>query len=627
MINIISIARQTHLRDDALLRVVVMGMGMMFAIAWLAGCGISHDPMSASERGLALEGRVQGGQQPVSGASIYLYAAGSAGAGAGATDLLVPHIVVTDASGNFGITGDYVCPAATTQVYLVARGGNPGLTYGANNPALGMMAALGNCGDLTSSTHIVVNEVTTVASVWALSQFMRPGAVVGATATNTLGLKNAFATVNNLVDTSKGLAPGLALPAGAVAESAKLYALADVLATCVNSDGGSACTPLFAAATTAPGVPTNTLDAALNIVQNPGNNVLAVFNASSAQGPFQPTLSTAPNDWTMSVTYGGCTPACGGLNFPGSLAIDSEGNVLVANHSAGVLSKFSPTGIPAEATGIAGAGLRASYGIAIDGSDNVWVTNTQSVTAANNHHNGSVSEFSSTGIELSGYGYTGGGVFYPLAVAADSTGAIWIADYGSSSASLLANDGTAISGGSGYGNSALPFTSAVAVDASHNAWFAVQGAAVRVTPTGAVSSFPCCNGPAGIAIDLAGDVWVADYSASAVVELAPTGTVLHRTTVLGGNGGPQGIAIDGAGNVWAGNYLGNSLVELSGSSAAVVSPSQGYGRDAPLSEPYGLGIDAGGSVWIANAGSNTLTQLVGLASPIKTPLLGPPAQP
>ena len=626
MREMVLIARHTPRRYDARLRVLVMAAGMMFAMAWLSGCGIARDPMLTSE-GIALAGRVQGGQQPVSGASINLYAAGSAGVGAGATNLLGSHIVLTDASGDFKITADYVCPAAITQVYIVARGGNPGLAFGANNPALVMMAALGNCGDLTSLKNIIVNEVTTVGSVWALSQFMSPRAIVGSTPTNDIGLKNAFATANNLVDMSKGLAPGIALTAGAVTESAKLYTFANVIAACVKSDGGAACTALFAAATTAQGLPTNTLDAALNIVQHPGNNVPAVFNASSAQGPFQPALSSAPNDWTMSVTYGGCTPACGGLNFPGSLAIDSAGNVLVANHSAAVLSKFSPTGIPAVAAGIAGNGLRASYGIAIDGSDNAWVTNSQSVTAANNHHNGSISEFSSAGIELSGNGYTAGGVFYPLAAAADSTGAIWIADYGSSSASLLANDGSAISGGSGYGSSVLPFTSAVAVDASHNAWFAVQGAAVRVTPAGAVSSFPCCSGPAGIAIDLAGDAWIADYSGSAVVELAPTGTVSHRTTVLGGNGGPQGIAIDGAGNAWVGNYLGNSLVELAGSSAAVVSPSLGYGLDAPLSEPYGLAIDAGGNVWIANAGSNTVTQFVGLASPIKTPLLGPPVQP
>jgi streptogramin lyase len=489
------------------------------------------------------------------------------------------------------------------------------------------MAALGNCGDLTASTHIEINEVTTVAAAWGLSQFISPGAMVGSTPTNATGLQNAFAVASNLVDTSTGLAPGSSLPAGAITESTKLNALADVLAACVNSDGGAACTPLFAAATTSQGSPTNTFDAAVNIVRNPASNVAAVFNAVTPQGPFQPALTTQPNDWTMSITYGGCTPACGGLNLPGSLAIDSGGNVLVANYFGGVVSKFSPAGVPAAANGFPGVGLNQSYGVAIDGSDHVWVTNEQSVTGANNHHYGSVSEFSPAGVELSGYGYTGGGTYYPLAAAADSTGVIWVADYGSSAATLLmTSDGSAVSGGSGYGVSALPFTSAVAVDSNHNAWFAVQGGAVRVTPAGAISSYSCCAGPAGIAVDLTGDIWIADYGAPAIVELNASGAVARQVS-LGNNAGPQGIAIDGAGNVWAANYYGNTLVEVAGSTGALFSPAAGLGLDAPINEPYGAAIDASGNLWLTNAHTNTLTQFVGLASPVKTPLLGPPVQP
>jgi streptogramin lyase len=517
-------------------------------------------------------------------------------------------------------------------VYLVARGGNPGLANGVNNPAAVMMAALGNCGNLTSTTSIVVDEVTTVASAWALAQFMSAGAIVGSTSSNATGLTNAFATINNLVNIGAGVVPGSAIPNGAVAESAKLNTLADVLASCVNSDGTSACAPLFAAATVAGNAPANTLDAALNIAQNPSANIAAVFNVSSPTGPFQPALSSPPHDWTMSITYGGCTSGCGGLNTPGSLAIDSGGNVLVANYNGGVLSMFSPTGVPASPTGFPGAGLEQSYGIAIDGSDNVWVTNEQSVAGANNHHYGSVSEFSAAGVELSGYGYTGGGIYYPVAIAAGSTGVIWIADHADSSATLLADDGSAVSGSSGYAASALPFTTAVALDAGQNAWFAVQGGAARVTSTGAVSTFACCSDPSGIAIDLLGYVWIADYDASAVIELNSAGSVVHRTTLSGGNGGPRGIAVDGAGNVWAGNYYGDSVAELAGSSAAVLSPFLGYGLDAPLQEPYGVAVDASGNLWISNAGANalsqsTITEFVGLASPVKTPLLGPPVQP
>ena len=223
--------------------------------------------------------------------------------------------------------------------------------------------------------------------------------------------------------------------------------------------------------------------------------------------------------------------------------------------------------------------------------------------------------------------YTGGGVYYPAAVAADSTGAIWVADYGDSSATLLNDDGSAASGSGGYAPGALPFVSAVAVDSAHNAWFAVQHGIARVTPTGAVTSYACCSGPAGIAVDASGNIFVADYTASAVVELTSTGSVMHTTTINGGNAGPQAIAVDGAGNVWVANYYGNSLMQLAGANAAVVSPATGYGLDAPLSEPYGMAIDAAGNLWLSNSGADTLTEFVGLAAPVKTPMLGPPGQP
>jgi streptogramin lyase len=372
------------------------------------------------------------------------------------------------------------------------------------------------------------------------------------------------------------------------------------------------------------------MDAALNIVQNPASNVMAVYRAASPSGPFQPTLTSQPHDWTMSITYNG-----GGLNLPGSVAVDSKGNVAVADYFGSVVSKFSPTGVPAATSGFPGTGLRQSYGIAIDGSDNLWVTNEQSVSGAGNSHDGSVSEFSATsGTELSGYGYTAGSIYYPVAAATDSDGTVWIADYGSSGASLLnVADGSAALYGS-YAPGSLPFTTAVAVDASHNAWFAIQGGAAKVTPgnpdtsaASTVNSYSCCASPTGIAIDPSGNVWLADYNASEIFELNSSGTLTHSTVVSGGSGGPEGIAVDGAGNIWAANYFGNSLAELAGSNASVLSPSLGYGLDAPLKEPYGLAIDASGNVWTANAGSNTLTQFVGIASPVKTPLLGPSVQP
>lgn len=584
-------------------------------LAMLSGCQLP-------ETHVVLQGHVYGGQQPIAGATVSLYAAGTTRDGAGSISLLTKTIL-TDATGAFNLTGTYTCPSASTQVYLVARGGAP-LLQRANSASV-LMSAIGSCASIGSaaSTTLLVNEVTTAGAAWALAQFMSAGGVVGATVTNSSGLANAFAVANSLANPATGATPG-SLTAGAAVETAKLNSLANALASCVDTAAG--CNALFSAAAVAGVAPSNTLDAALNIVRHPSASVSAIFNLAG-QSPFAPALTAPPHDWTMSITYGGCTPACGGLNLPGSLAIDSPGNIVVADYFGGVFSKFSPTGVPAQATGISGVALQQSYGIAVDAADNVWVTNEQSVTAAGRHPYGSVSEFTSAGVEISGDGYTGGGIFFPVAAAADSNGDIWLADSNGSAATLLANSGAAISGSSGYASSAIAFPSAVAIDASHNAWFAVEKGVARVTPAGAITGFACCSGPSGIAIDASGNVWVADYDASAVVELNPQGGVLQRTVLANGAAEPKGIAVDGAGNVWVVNYFGNTLDELAGTTAATVSPTAGYGLDASLAEPYGLAIDASGNLWISNAASNRVTQFVGLASPVKTPLLGPPTQP
>jgi hypothetical protein len=375
---------------------------------------------------------------------------------------------------------------------------------------------------------------------------------------------------------------------------------------------------LFSAATTSNGTPANTLDAALNVVRNPGAVPTAVFGVV-ASSPFTPVLSTAPHDWTLSATFGSCTSGCGGLNLPGSLAIDSTGNIWVANYYGGAASKFSNTGVPAAAAGYTVTGLQESFGITVDGQDTAWIANV------NGNSTGSVIHLSSSGANLSGSGYSGGGIYYPFALAATSGGQIWVADYADSAATLLGSNGTAVSGSSGYAPGALLFTTSVAVDASQSGWFGFQGGVAKITQTGVVSSYACCDVPAGIALDASGNVWVADFQASDVVKLASGGNVLG-TTSSGGVHTPMGIAVDGSANVWTSNYRANTVSELTGTLQAI-SPAAGYGLDASLYGPFGLGFDASGNVWIINAYGNTLTELIGAAGPVKTPLLGPPAQP
>ncbi len=590
----------------------------------LGGCGAASIS-TASVSGTAINGHVFGGQQPVSGAAIALYAAGLTGPGTGATNLLTLP-VFTDATGAFLITGDYTCPSSTAQVYIVARGGNPGIPGFTSNAASVLMAPLGDCGNLQPSTFITINEVTTAASAWALAQFApagaASGAIFGASSTNANGLRNAFLVANNLVNVATGLAGGATLPTGAVVESSKLYTLADILAVCVNSTGGTPCGSLFSASTYGT-MPANTLDAALQIVRNPGLNVAAVYNTGNPQGPFQPTLARAPNDWTMTISYTG-----GGLYAPTALGIDSTGSVWAANYFGGYASKLSAAGVPASSTGFYDSHLYESYGLAIDGQDSAWITVEESSSSIN-AGGGSITKFSSSGALLSGNGFTAGGIYYPYAIAADTNGNMWVADFARATATLLDTNGNSLSGPAGYTPSSLSFPTSVALDNSHNAWFGVQGSSVEVAPDGTSHAYSCCQGPAGVALDGAANVWVADYSASSLVELTAAGGVAQQLTRgTAGINHPESLTTDAAGNVWAANYRGNSISGFSsGLPALAISPSTGFGVDPGLSEPFGIAVDASGNLWVSNFAINTLTQFLGLAAPTKTPRLGLPTAP
>jgi streptogramin lyase len=621
---------------------------LLLSLILISGCGgsgsIIQEPIPTPASGV-LKGRTFGGQFPVKGSEIQLYAAGTGGYGVSAQPLLSPALTTND-SGEFTITtSDYSCPSSTVPTYLVATGGDPGL--GAVNPSIALMAALGPCGQIHSISNVVVNEVTTVASVWALAPFLGPGAQIGTSSTNTQGLANAFANVNNVVDITKGTSPGSSTPTGALVPAAKIYTLANILASCVNSLGSTACDALFNAAKPQSGsAPTDTVGAALDIAQNPSNNVTTLFDLPTPQSPFGPTLGVAPNDWTIAVTF-----SAGGLDFPASIAIDALGNVWAANYCGSnspcsSLTELSSTGEPlSSSSGFTDGSLWEDYGLAIDIHGSVWVTNQQTSGG-----DGSVSKLNTSGQVVSAF--SGGGMYFPVAVATDTDGSIWTANQGDSTASKLSNSGSAISASGGWGAGQLSGPSAVAIDASHYAWFAntdaSSGSVTSVSPDGSkvteIASGSGGDHPDGIATDQIGTsahpskghVWIANYSTSSISELElnndGTVTVVSSGYTGGGIDHPSyGIAVDGSGNVWVANWTGDTLTELQGASGAnpgqPLSPASGFGVDAHLDEPYGIALDSAGNIWVSNFGSNTITQFLGAATPVATPLVGPPQVP
>jgi sugar lactone lactonase YvrE len=607
-------------------------------LAWgMAGCGssvgsVDTNPIAGGPySGVTFGGKAMAGKQPLIGASVQLFAAGTTGNGIGNSSLLTAALT-TDANGAFTVPAGYACPSSASQLYFIARGGKPGPSATSANSAIVLATTIGACSQVIASSQIVINEVTTVAAVYSLSQFLSPGANLGASSTNSAGLQNSVATATALADITQGASPGPTFAANGSSPATRINSLANLLNACVASTTATPCTTLFTATTLGASVPTNTLDAALNLTRAPSANVAGLYTLSTTSSAFTPVLAAAPADWTLFVNYTG-----GGMNLPTGLGIDGAGNVWVSSYFSSA-SLFSPLGKPIFPQGITGFGLSASYGLAVDASNNAWIPNEPNAPIAGN----SVTVLNSTGQSVAGSaGYTAGGLNFPIAIAIDTDASAWVLDYGNSHLAHLASSGQALSGSAGYTSQYLALPDSGAVDSSHNLWVANQaGASVtKVSPDGSqFTNFLCCDEPAGIAIDRLGNAWVTNFYSNSISEISSAGVILSNQAYLnGGLNHPQGIAIDGAGNVWITNYRGptltstSSLTELAGATAATpgaaLSASTGLGTDANMLEAFCIAVDAGGNLWITNSGNNHLTEFIGLAAPVRTPLIGLPAAP
>ncbi len=260
----------------------------------LAGCSSRMIPSSTAQSA-HITGNLHGGQQPVAGATIQLFDVSTVAATA--TPLLSAQ-VISDSGGNFSITGLYTCPAATDQVYLVAQGGDPGAGV---NLDLVLMTALGNCGDLTSATTVSVNEISTTATVYAYSGYFDPSSSAGG-GYITGGDAAAYQHFLRLVDPASGSALATSDAMGGL----KLNALANSVSTCVNAPTVSGvtqqCSDLIPMAAPASGtsIPQDSAVAIYLIATHPGYNPTSIFNFAPSNPPFQPTLVSAPVDWTLN---------------------------------------------------------------------------------------------------------------------------------------------------------------------------------------------------------------------------------------------------------------------------------------------------------------------------------------
>lgn len=597
-------------------------------ITLLTGCAGMGTLPPGSVSGKTITGRVYGGQQPVTQSSVQLYAVGTHGYGSASTPLLA-NPVTSDSTGSFNITADYTCPTPSTTVYLVVTGGDPGLPLLADNRALVLMDLLGPCGNLGPNTFIVINELTTVAAAWAVAPFALDYAHIGSSPTNTQGLTNAVATAANLVNPGSGVAPGSA-PAIATIPTATINTLGDVLASCVNTNGSTAlsapCGRLFSAVTP-PGssTPSETFAAALAIARNPAHNTGAIFGQIGSKAPFEPTLTSAPPDWTLAINW--TAPS---FSIPSDLAIDAQGNVWILSTPSGatssVLNVLNSSGISAtysESSNQSGSPLA---NLAIDANGNPWISNP---VASN------ILELNGSGALVSGP-FTGGGILGPSLLAFDASGNIWIANSNPTVSELdhtgnPLSIGTSSPSGNGFPTSGTGTPNAIALDTAGNLW-ATDNASNNIYVIdyngipihGSPYSGGGIDGPSALAIDTTGGAWVANQTGSSLSRLSSSGGPVSGSPYTGGGlNSPVSIALDGLDNVWLANSGNNTVSEF----LSTGSPQSGTGGYAStvLSNPFRAAIDRSGNVWVANQGSTTpgtgvITQIVGAAAPIITPV-------
>jgi hypothetical protein len=589
------------------------------------------------------------GQQPILGAHVYLLASNATGVGAASVRLLEPNstgqadaigtYVLSASDGSFTIPGYYTC-TSSQQLYIYSLGGDAGL---GPNSAAGELAVLGNCPAPGSTVPpVVMNEVTTVAAAFALAPFATDALHVSSSGTPLaqLGIANAFANAFKLASTVTGAALTI-IPAGtATVPQGAINTLANLLNACIHSSKSASapCVTLFSDTQISDSVPTDTATAMINIVHHPATNVGALFALQSTTSPFAPSLSAAPNDYTVGIVYTG-----GGMAGVTALDVDAQGDVWFLSEGSGYTSyvgsigEISPSGGYLSGSNGYAVSLFAPAALAIDTIGNVWIANYAADLTANT----SIVELSNNGTVLSGSnGFNGGGMYLVSGLSFDASGNLWAANANPNTLTEMTTSGQFLSGMSGFTGGGLNFPLGLANGASGNVWVA-NGESMAVSEftgsgqpvTGANGlTVPGFYGGNAVAIDAGGNVWFSRQGGYAQVsKLSNSGAVLSGPTgfVDGGIAAYKGgkrLSIDGDGNVWIPLYNGPGVAELS-NAGVVLSGAAGF-QSGILLFPACVALDGSGDVWISSSQSapkptyytDRITELIGIAAPVVTPL-------
>jgi sugar lactone lactonase YvrE len=349
-----------------------------------------------------------------------------------------------------------------------------------------------------------------------------------------------------------------------------------------------------------------------------------VFNraiaAAEIAGCVPPQLSG-----TISTVAGGSVgdggPAVNApVNTPSAAAVDSAGNLYIANTYNNRVRKVSTSGTITTVAGngtpgfsgdggpATNASLASPTGVAVDAAGNLYIADAGNDRVRKVSASGTITTVAGTGTPgFSGDGgpATGAGLVYPSGVAVDAAGNLYIADTYNNRVRKVSASGTittvAGNGTPGFSGDGGPATNASLAS------------------------------PSGVAVDAAGNLYIADPDNSRVRKVSTSGTI---TTVAGngtpgfsGDGGPatnaslfnpSGVAVDAAGNLYIADTTNSrvrkvstsgTITTVAGNGTPGFSGDGGPATNASLVYPSGVAVDAAGNLYIADSQNNRVRKV------------------
>ncbi|GAA3403214.1 fibronectin type III domain-containing protein [Paenibacillus hodogayensis] len=323
----------------------------------------------------------------------------------------------------------------------------------------------------------------------------------------------------------------------------------------------------------------------------------------------------------------------GQFNNPKGIAVDSSGNIYVADSSSNRIQKWTvATGnwtTWGKAGGTWGNGPGEFFypqGVAVDSQDYVYVVDT---------YNHRIQKLTSTGDWIESLGGSGtqlGQFSYPKAIAADGSGDIYVLDENRIQKRTAAgwSEWASIDPGDGLGQFDSP--SGLAVDSSGNMYVTDQSnnrIQKRSATTGEWSAWGKngrqngsglgeFNDPRGVAVDNIGNVYVADANNHRIQKLTVTTNVwshfgyegITYGTDPGGFIYPNGVAVDKSGNVYVADTDNNRIQKRSADTGQWTEWGKSGGQSGnelgEFTYPNGVAVDSSGNVYVADSDNNRI---------------------